>query len=355
MNTQNVNIADYGYTILQIETVSSCNMNCKFCAYPMRKDKGLFLEEMYIHDVINSLKMDERIKYICLSHFNEPLLDRRIFNITRFVKQKGYPVMIITNALLFNREELINKLLESEPDFIKISLQNLDSNQFNSSRNIDYPFLDYKKGIFKFLSLAKDKKPHIYVDIAFNFLSKKVKTLVSILGLELGDPSITDIAIDLKPKVKAFLSELKDFDHSFNFDVDKIAKYIDKMKKGYNSQEGFRISKNEFLKFKKFIYGKRQEHFFFIKKSLGCNISMLSILASGDVMPCCLACNNHLPMGNIKKESLKSILERNRSAINDLKKGRNLTMACRRCLGAPTKRGVFFKRFKDFIVRKFYE
>ena len=36
---QKINLTDYGFNILQIETTAACNMACSFCPYPLKEDK----------------------------------------------------------------------------------------------------------------------------------------------------------------------------------------------------------------------------------------------------------------------------------------------------------------------------
>ena len=85
-NLETINISQYGYSILQIETMSVCNMRCSFCAYPVRNDKGEVLSEDIVYSVIDSLHTDDSFEYICFSHFNEPLLDNRIYDFVKYSK-----------------------------------------------------------------------------------------------------------------------------------------------------------------------------------------------------------------------------------------------------------------------------
>ena len=39
MSYSKINLSDYGFNILQIETVAACNMACGFCPYPLKTDK----------------------------------------------------------------------------------------------------------------------------------------------------------------------------------------------------------------------------------------------------------------------------------------------------------------------------
>lgn len=354
MNLEPVNISRHGFSILQIETKSTCNMQCKFCAYPYRPDKGKTLSEKSIFDIIDSLEVtDNRFKYICFSHFNEPLLDDRIYTFIPYAKRKNLPVMIITNGLLFCSSDVIYKLIDSSPDFIKISLQTANAALFQSSRGINSSFQEYKNGIFEFLRAALGKASMLTIDVACNFLSgpRNIKTII--FGLERGDPSAYHKIDDLRSDIKVFLNELKNTDKRFCFDVDGVDSYLDEADIYYsNEKAGFNISENITFKIKPFIYGKRLTEFYPAKDGIGCQNEILGILASGNVVPCCLAYGDMLSMGNVQEEPLKMILEQNIHWHNNIRKGIGLPLCCQRCLGAPTRRGVLFRQLKDVIINK---
>jgi len=210
MNTGGVNISNFGFNILQIETKSTCNMQCKFCPYPDRPDKRITLSEEFILNSIDSLEVTDNVfKYICFSSFNEPLLDQRIYDFIKHSKRRKLPVMIITNGLLFNSREIIDKLIDSNPRYIKISVQVSNSALFKLSRGVSFSFQEYKRGVLNFLKAVLYKPPFITIDFACNFLSsfRNIKTMVC--GLERGDPHVYDEVDDLRSDVKSFLNELK--------------------------------------------------------------------------------------------------------------------------------------------------
>ena len=131
--SDSVNILDYGFSILQIETSSVCNMQCKFCPYPLINDKGKILSEDAVFQIIDTLRFDNRFEYICFSQFNEPLLDERIYDFIRYAKSKHFPVMLVTNGSLFNSRDVINRLIGAAPDLIKLSVQTLNNKIFHNS------------------------------------------------------------------------------------------------------------------------------------------------------------------------------------------------------------------------------
>lgn len=343
MITRKVNTADYGFSIIQVETFPVCNMNCRFCAYPLKRDKKSFLEDAIVRQILDSIDIDDRFEYVSLSHFNEPLLDKRIYSFIAYARERKIPVLIITNGLEFASRQTQERLLASSPDCIKISMQNLEGGRFNYSRGIKASFESYRDNILDFLCLAKGLRSRVTIDIGYSGLSRAELMVKSLFGLEAGDPSMPETLDDLRPLVKDFLDELKSKDPSFQFDSKLIASHVRRLTGDYLGQYGFKICGNIDMKFKKFCYGKRLRDFFPLRSGIGCPTRILSIMSSGVVVPCSHAYNDMHDMGNIRQSSLSSILRNNEAFLGGLRSGRHLNETCSRCLGAPTRRGVLFR------------
>lgn len=327
-------------------------MRCKFCPYPNRPDKGVRLADKYVFEIIDSLKIGDNYKYLCFSCYNEPLLDERIYDFVKYAKNKKVTNMIITNGLLLCSDRLINKLLDCAPDIIKISLQTVNPLIFHSARGVNADFQAYKNGIFEFLRAALGKNPVVTIDLACNFLSTRRNLKTKVLGLERGDPSIYNRTADLRSDIFMFLEELKNLDKRFIYVSKNIDDYLKRVNNlNYSGQEGFKLGDNIILKIKPFFYGNSLKEFFPVREGIGCRQEILSVLATGNVAPCCRAYGDMAKMGNIKEESLQMILERNTSWLNSIRNGLNLPLCCQRCLGAPTRRGVFFRKLK-YAVKK---
>ena len=41
---EKINLSNFGFNILQVETKAACNMACSFCPYPLKDDKTSKLE-----------------------------------------------------------------------------------------------------------------------------------------------------------------------------------------------------------------------------------------------------------------------------------------------------------------------
>ncbi|MCX5677950.1 MAG: radical SAM protein [Candidatus Omnitrophica bacterium] len=349
MSLQQVDITRYGFSILQLETMSLCNMNCDFCGYPLRRDKASILPDKAVFSVIDSICVTEEFRHLCLSQFNEPLLDQRIYSFISYARGRKVPVMIVTNGLLFNSKEVIDRLIDARPEYIKVSLQVLSAGLFSRVRKTGYDFQQYKDGIFAFLKAVRNTTSNVTVDIACNFISGTGR-LKQLLGLEQGDPSVYDTVKDLKIDSKGFLREMQAWIPSYRYDADLVDGYLADVSANYMLEPGLRVADNISLKIKPFIYGRRIEKFYPVKKARPCNSRILGVLSSGDVVPCCMAYDGKVSLGNIQKDTLGAILEKSAPLLDNIRnKGTPLPTACQHCLGAPTRRGAMLKKLRYFL------
>jgi len=119
---------------LDIETSSLCNRRCPTCirnSHPNRKKLTPWFKQTFMPiETIKSIveQYNELLKEvptgrrrICLSHFNEPLLDNRIAEIAEFIKSYGlFYVYIVTNGDFLTEERA--KELDGVLDHIEISV-----------------------------------------------------------------------------------------------------------------------------------------------------------------------------------------------------------------------------------------
>jgi len=336
-----IKLSDYAYSILQIESKLKCNMNCRFCPYPAIETKGSELSQDEVYSIIDSVDPnDEKLEYLCFSQFSEPLLDERIFEFIKYAKNKGFKVFLATNGLLLDSEKIRRNLIEAAPDYIKLSLQILNKDCFESARGAVKPFDLYKRGIFEFLKscLAHNCQSSITLDIACNFLARPELFIRRLLGIEHGDPAVPN-RIAEKDLID-FLKGLNEYFPKFSYDQGEVGRFLMKTGPYYHDQKPLVLAKNVTLKVKQFHYGRRLVDFYPAFKTKACTVRVLSVLGNGSVVPCCFAFDGKLSLGSIKNEPFKDIIQKNSSFIRKIKQGKNLPDICRRCQGAPTKRGA---------------
>ncbi len=332
-------------------------MACSFCPYPLKDDKISKLATDKIYKIIDQIDSeDENFKYVTFSQFNEPLLDSRIFEITKYAQDKNLKVLFITNGLLLNKEKNIENLLELKPN-IKISLQVIDQTKHKGARGLNMELEKYIDTIINFCKIAKDKPMNITIDVGCNFAGNRFKNIVKkFLGLQTGDPSVPDSAIET---LRQFNQHLKKF-HNIASDnyKSKLQNIMDKnlekniFKPDYIFQEGYKIFDNITLKIKPFFYGRRISEFEPINDNFACNSEILGVLADGNVLPCCLAYDDEISLGNVKHKNLQNILKDGENFLFNLRnKNKKKHDVCKKCFGEPTKRGSIIRNLYNLIKR----
>lgn len=342
MTMEKANLHKFGKTILQIETIASCNMSCCFCPYDVKKDKRSVLPTSVVYRILDEIDPEqEGFEYVTFSQFNEPLLDRRIFDFIRHARGNGIPTLLITNGLLLSKPSIRSHLLHAEPEQIKISLQIIDGEAFRSVRGITAGFEDYLGGIIAFLSDAKGMSSDITLDLGCNFLTAKYRIIKTILGLSKGDPSVPFSIRALRKSTEGFISSLKKRYPDLFADNANVSEFLRVVTPAYVSERGYQIAENIRLKIKPFMYGRRITEFYPAIHPIICNNRMLGVLADGSVVPCCLVYDGTLSLGDAREASLREILERRADFLFGLRDKKSpKPEICRKCLGQPTRRGV---------------
>lgn len=105
---------------LTIETTNFCNTSCVFCPHCRMKRKLVLMKDNLFDKCVDEA-MKNNISEINISMFGEPLMDKKIFDRIKCVKEKGMKVVFSTNAMLLNKENA-EKLAETGIDEVTISL-----------------------------------------------------------------------------------------------------------------------------------------------------------------------------------------------------------------------------------------
>jgi radical SAM protein with 4Fe4S-binding SPASM domain len=338
-------LIDYGFSVIQIETKSSCNMACQFCPYPLREDKTALMDDDLVYKTIDQVSnMDlTGFEYITFSQFNEPLLDKRIFDYVEYAHKHKLKTYFVTNALLLSKSSVREQLLDVSPSIIKISLQTINKyRDFGAIRGITMDIDKYFNTIYAFLSGSLNCSSRINIDIGSNFLSKSKYIAKKLLGVSFGDPSVAMNLGDLEDDIIQFLDGLVQYDSTFKYNRSLLGEFLMNTSVDYVGEEGFALAPNIRLKIKKFIYGRRIQEYLPAYNRFSCNNRILGILSDGSVVPCCLAYDDSISMGNINEKTLEEILSQGTDFLGNLRGHNNCGKheTCKKCFGEPTKRGL---------------
>jgi MoaA/NifB/PqqE/SkfB family radical SAM enzyme len=104
---------------MDIETYNVCNLRCIMCPYPaMKREKVLMSLDLFKKIIDDAARSG--IREIGLNFYNEPLIDRLLFERIKYAKAKGLKVCFSSNGTLLT-DEMIDSLLDSGLDLITFS------------------------------------------------------------------------------------------------------------------------------------------------------------------------------------------------------------------------------------------
>lgn len=150
---------------MDIETTNLCNLRCIMCPYEKIKRKKEKMDiELYKKIIKDAVSFG--IKKVTLTNYGEPLLDDLIFERIQYAKKYGMDVGFFTNGTLLNIN-IINRLIESEPDWIYFSFDGASKETYERIRK-GANFESVKNNIVNFCLFRKKlgkSKPKIIVGL----------------------------------------------------------------------------------------------------------------------------------------------------------------------------------------------
>ena len=243
-----------------IEITNVCNLKCKFCPETNRKKEFIKLENF--ENIINKIKKYTNL--VCLHVKGEPLLHPDLKEILNILSNNNLKVNITTNGTLV--KDKLNILKESSSlRQINISLHSINQNKIFDR--------DYLRKIFE----SVDEMDNI-------FISYRLWNLNNIIE--------NDVNYNIINELESYynLTDLKD-----------------------------NLKKNNYIKIRDNIFINQDLEFEWPNVN-GNNINkkgrclalkeQIAILVDGTVVPCCLDNNGDIKLGNIYKESLEDILNK---------------------------------------------
>lgn len=122
-----------------IDVSERCNFQCQYCfrsdsdrnKWGYAKDNQLMDWNIFVKTVEQVKEFEDDVRQISLSGHGEPLCNRKIPDMVRYIKEQGIRsrVSIHTNASLLDRE-FIDDLVNSDIDRIVVSLQGMTSEKY---------------------------------------------------------------------------------------------------------------------------------------------------------------------------------------------------------------------------------
>lgn len=159
------------FTVI-LDTSEACNFRCSYCfrATDLQEawgnyaiKKNLMKWDVFERAVEQIKEFPESVKQISLSNHGEPLCNRRLPEMVRYIKDQGITarISIHTNAALLDKEYAL-ELAESGIDKVVISLQGLTSEKYKEICAVELHFDTFYKNL-KYL--YDNKKENTVINI----------------------------------------------------------------------------------------------------------------------------------------------------------------------------------------------
>lgn len=115
---------------VQIEPTVRCNLKCRMCINPAVKREKTDLEIRDFKLILSKLPYLRKLSFVGIG---EPMLNPDIFEMIRLAKERGISIGFATNGMLLNKE-MSDKIIESNLDWVNISIDGADKDTFESIR-----------------------------------------------------------------------------------------------------------------------------------------------------------------------------------------------------------------------------
>jgi len=314
-----------------LEPTNRCTFSCWFCPRrAMTRKKGDMSLGNY-KKLIDSLDDLKYLRYIILGIWGEPTLNKDIFDMISYTKQKSrYQLNITTNGSKFKNKDFCLALLKSGIDKVMISFRTTNKNDINKNLPENMNYQRYVDAILDFIQIKYqynlDTKIQIclFKDTFYSKYSLKQKTDQFIDRKTINDLFV-GISKIINRKVPTYEEMTKSFSSKLsNASVininDDLLIEMDALSLVTTLAEKYK-NINRCLQAK---YGA----------CLGLH-NHFSVLWSGEVTTCYADMEAKNSLGNVFQESIMDILSSDKSIhiYNSLRKHKMPTLACRVCRG----------------------
>jgi len=250
---------------LDIESTSICNLDCPMCPYPeMRIKKGNMTFDLF-KNIID--QCDGKVFDVLLHMYGEPLVNKEIFKMIAYAKEKGVRITSMSTNLTLLTRDKGKQLIEAGLDKITLSFDGTDKETFEQVR-LGANYEKCLDNLLGFLELKKETG------------AKKPFTVLQVIQMKQTEPGL-----------QAFVDRFS----KMNVDLLKV--------KSFDTWAGQIEDKTDPMKPSTYHRGNVNDE----RKPCPLLWYYMSIRWDGRVVPCCRDYDNHEILGDITKESLLDV------------------------------------------------
>lgn len=155
-----------------LDASEACNFKCNYCFradndkahWGYAKDNQLMSWDVFAKAVEQIKEFPQEVKQISLSCHGEPLLNREVPNMVRYIKEQGIQsrISIHTNASLLD-EKYVYDLADSNIDRVVVSLQGLTESKYQETCAAKIDYQKFYNNLKLFYKIKKDTQIHIKI------------------------------------------------------------------------------------------------------------------------------------------------------------------------------------------------
>ena len=290
-----------------IEVTSQCNLRCKHCFYSKNEELFSTKEDLTTREILRLLKfLTEElgiINFVIIGR--EPLLNKDIFKIIKYLKSKNVYLKLQTNATLFTDKIIgkLGKILNPKTDFIQISLDGATEKIHDQIRG---------KGAFKKTTEAIKKLStnNINVIVAYTVNSLNVNDL----------PSLYELGTELRIK-QLMIGRFEDYNGERDFlipDKNDVVVRLAELTEKNNKTQIFSLNQSvlKIFDFLDFTEGRTLLDKYIMIKEIPVTLNpkchrdgYFTVFANGDVCLCpnIMTDSKEFCLGNLKKQTFYEI------------------------------------------------
>ena len=347
---------DVGVTNLSLEISTNCNIRCTFCPIDQRAAPTRYLTLEQIKPILDQLAEDGSLEMVGFQFLNEPLLHPGIEAILAYAHQVGLRTFVSTNGTILN-QRIIDILAHASPTKMKISVQDVNPKTFKVVKGTKMSYEEFRERVAKFVHrrLTDEQfRTKVEIDIAVPIKTggravRKRSWLEHALGVTFTDQTINDANQELLQHIKEFLHYLETEARApiewerFNPDLYNVKTWT----RDYVPTA--RIGPGITLELKAFYDWIGIDRKLPVTYGSCERLNHVVLNYKGDFQLCCADTHGKTAIGNVFERPLKEILAEPANLAKLLRApGHELpTEHCRRCKGAPTRRGVAILNFTN--------
>ncbi len=311
------------------EVSNICNFKCDFCPINQSERKKMQMDFSLYKKGINDIIKDHITDTVCFHILGEPMLYPSIFDALHYAKASGLKTDMTTNGSHLT-EDKVNRLIAAQVTKLNISIETIDEKE-HAARGSDISFSEYYNRIIQATKLIHESDANMNIELCL--MNTETRKFFDI-----------DKSMRLNWNKNIFKSKLIKliFDICCAMDKPLSMEEIESRLKNIklNRPKLIRIDDHITIYVQLFAdwgnaFTSKKVH----SPKIGCcgyGFTNIGILNSGEVTICCVDYDGKTSLGNLKDDSLASILT-SENAMN-LRKGfkrmRLVHPYCQKCFGS---------------------